>query len=521
MINMVINSIKFNNRYTTNAFVYRLRRFPLIGKYIPKDLYNSYLLEIFINLLVAIYTIISPFIGKFIYLLFFIVLPMEYFNNSNTFIHIFVFLTLIGGVFNTDMFNPSKSKYYAVVLMRMNPKKYAISNFFYFLTKLLISFYPSIIFFGLIFEVNIWILFLLPLFVVLIKLIGNMLFLKIYEKKRKVVTENNFLLVGIVSIIGLSFAYLLPYLGFSINYIGFIYIFILSCVTGIISLRYILKNNNYGKIYKKMLTLNNVIFDASEVNQKNMKKGYSLKIDNVKVTSRREGYAYFNEIFTKRHSKILTRSAIKFAIVIFIVFLVLGIGSFYDSSARDGINNMISTSLAYFVFIMYFINRGNVITQAMFINCDNSMLTYRFYRSSKVILSLFKERLLTVIKINMIPSIVIALGLPLLLFITGGSSNPYDYLLLFVSIIFLSIFFSVHHLVIYYLLQPYDINMKARSSTYSIINGLTYFICYMCIDLTFDTTIFALFITIFSFIYVLVAIFLVYKYAPVTFKLKQ
>jgi len=202
---MVINSIKFNNRYTTNAFVYRLRRFPLIGKYIPKDLYNSYLLEIFINLLVAIYTIISPFIGKFIYLLFFIVLPMEYFNNSNTFIHIFVFLTLIGGVFNTDMFNPSKSKYYAVVLMRMNPKKYAISNFFYFLTKLLISFYPSIIFFGLIFEVNIWILFLLPLFVVLIKLIGNMLFLKIYEKKRKVVTENNFLLVGIVSIIGLIF----------------------------------------------------------------------------------------------------------------------------------------------------------------------------------------------------------------------------------------------------------------------------------------------------------------------------
>ena len=64
---MVINSIKFNNRYNTNAFIYRLRRLPIIGKHIPKDLYNNYLLEIFINLVVIVYTIISPFIGKFIY----------------------------------------------------------------------------------------------------------------------------------------------------------------------------------------------------------------------------------------------------------------------------------------------------------------------------------------------------------------------------------------------------------------------------------------------------------------------
>ena len=259
MINTVVNSIKFNNRYTTNAFIYRLRGLPLVGEYIPKDFYNDYLLEVLINLIAGIYIIISPFIGKFIYLLFFLSIPMEYFNSSNVFIHIFVFLTLVGGVFNTDMFNPSKNKYYAVVLMRMNPKKYAISNFFWFCIKQLISFYPSIIFFGLIYRVNIWILLLLPIFVVLVKFIGNMFFLKIYDIKQKVVTENNFWLVGTVTVIGLSLAYLLPYLGLNINYIGFISIFILSLILGIISLKYILKNNNYNKIYKSMLTVNNVI----------------------------------------------------------------------------------------------------------------------------------------------------------------------------------------------------------------------------------------------------------------------
>lgn len=91
--------------------------------------------------------------------------------------------------------------------------------------------------------------------------------------------------------------------------------------------------------------------------------------------------------------------------------------------------------LPYFVFIMYMINRGTVVTQAMFMNCDHSMLTYRFYRTPKVILALFKERLKTLIGINLIPALVIAIGLPLILFITGGTDNPLNYLVLFVSII--------------------------------------------------------------------------------------
>lgn len=520
MINTVINSIKFNNRYNANAFIYRLRSLPLFGKHIPKDLYNDYLLEILINLVAYIYIFLSPFIGKFIYLLFFLVIPLGEVANPYTFIHIFVFLTLIGGVFNTDMFNPSKNKYYAIILMRMNPKKYAISSFLFFCLKLLISFYPSVILFGLIYEVNIFILLLLPIFVVLIKFIGNMFFLKIYDIRKKVVTENNFFLIGTVTVIGLILAYLPLFTGISINYIWFIVIFVISLILGILSLIYIFKNNNYGKIYKSMLTLNNVIFDVNENNQKNNKKNYLSKIDNVKATSKKEGYAYFNELFMKRHSKILYKSGLKFAFIILVIFVILGIGCIYDTEMKMSINNWILNSLPYFVFIMYFTNRGSVVTQAMFINCDNSMLTYRFYRSPKAILSLFWKRLLTLIKINMIPSLVISLGLPILLFITGGSSNIYDYGLLFIAVIFLSIFFSVHHLVIYYLLQPYDINMKAKSTTYGIVNGVTYFICYMCIDLQLPTTVFAGFTIIFALLYVVISLFLVYKYAPLTFKLK-
>ena len=59
--------------------------------------------------------------------------------------------------------------------------------------------------------------------------------------------------------------------------------------------------------------------------------------------------------------------------------------------------------------------------QAMFRNCDRSMLTYSFYRRPDVILSLFNLRLRDVILINLMPASVLALGLPLLIWLSGGT----------------------------------------------------------------------------------------------------
>ena len=521
MINTIINSFKINNAYYANTLVYRLRHLPLIGKKIPTSLYGNNAINILANIIVSLYKIISPFIGKFIYVFLMIYLPYTCFSNSNAFINIFVFLTIIGAFCNTDMFNPTKNKYYSIVLMRMNAKKFALSSLLAFLFTLFISFYPAVIVLGLLAKVDLFILLFIPIFIVCMKIIGNALLLQYYDKTKRVLTENNFFLVGTISIIGLLLAYGLPFLNYAINNIIFIILLFVSVLSSFIALKYIINNNNYNKIYRSMLNINTIIFNATDTSTTNLKNQYSSKIESKEiVTSNKHGYEYFNDIFTKRHKSILTKSAIKMALIA-IVILLIAIGvAIYSKEASLEINNFMLKSLPYFVFVMYFLNRGSVITQAMFINCDHSMLAYRFYRKPKVILNLFKERMKTLIKINMIPAIVIALGLPLLLYITGGTNNIYNYILLFISIIFLSIFFSVHHLVIYYLLQPYDINMKSKSSMYSIINGATYFICYMCIDLVVPTNIFATLITVVSIIYILIALFLVYKYASKTFKLK-
>ncbi len=521
MLNTVINSFKLKNAYSTNSFIYNLRKLPIIGKKIPSNLYGNRVIMTIINIIFGLFKIISLFVGKFIYVGLMIYLPATSFKNPNAFLNIFVFLTLIGAFGNTFIFNPNKDKYYSIILMKTDAKKYALYNFYYFLITLFISFYPAVLVYGIISNINIYILLLLPLLVICMKPIGNFFYLKYYEKKKKVITENNFLIMGIAGLIGISLAYIFPSLGYCINYLVFIIILTISIAFALYSLTYIRKCNDYNKVYKEMLTLNNIIFDTKATNVANKKKQYEASIDaKVMINSNKKGYGYFNELFIKRHRNILTRSAIITSLIALGVILITFIGTLIDKQVYIDINKMTLTSLPYFVFIMYVINRGSVITQAMFINCDSSMLNYRFYRQPKVILELFKKRLKTLIKINMIPSLVIAIGLPFLLFVTGGTSNDLNYILLFISIISLSVFFSVHHLVIYYLLQPYDINMKAKSSTYSIVNGITYFICYLCIDLSYPTLIFATFVTLFSVIYILVALYLVYKYAYKTFKLK-
>lgn len=134
------------------------------------------------------------------------------------------------------------------------------------------------------------------------------------------------------------------------------------------------------------------------------------------------------------------------------------------------------------VFIMYLINREETVTQAMFMNCDHSMLTYRFYRQPKAVLTLFRYRLISLIKINLIPASVLAIGLPVLLWISGGTEQAWNYIVLFISILLMAVFFSVHYLVLYYLLQPYNIELESKSTMYTVIKSLTWLVCYFAIS---------------------------------------
>ena len=524
MIETFLLSFHLKLTYRKNSIIYAFQQFPFIGKYFSNHLYGNGGIEALISVISAFIEFISIFLGKFLYISLMVFLPASFYkgNEVSSFLIILFFLTIVGTWLNTNMFNPTKDKYYAIVLMRMNAKKEAISEYGYFLLKMIIGMYPFVFLFGFLSHVPWYLCLLAPWMVVGLKVISTAYNLNLYKKRELIVNENKPTpVIWIFIILFTVLAYIVPLCKIpGIEWIMLCcYLFVI--ILGIIMWKYIVDFDDYFTIYKKLLTPDHVILNAKNTQQDTLRKNALNAIDNKNLaTSNKKGYDFFHELFIKRHRKILTTSAHNIALVAFVVTCIAGLVLVFVPDAKKPINSVMMNFLPYFLFIMYLLNRGSTITQAMFMNCDHSMLTYRFYRQPKTILELFRRRIVDIVKINLEPAFVIALALPFLLWLSGGTSESLNYIVLFVSIISMAIFFSVHHLVIYYLLQPYNINMEMKSPVYQVVNWSTYFICYYMMDLKMPTMVFGTVMIVFAVAYVLISLFLAYRYAPKTFHLK-
>ena len=328
MFKSFILSYKLRNTYRVNSIIYSIKQLPLIGKKLPTALYASRGLKILGNIISTILEILNIFLGKALYVLLMIIAMLGVYeggNNANNFINIFVFLSIAGGMLNTYMFNPTKDKYYAIVLMNMNAKKYTLSNYYYAMLKLIIGLLPFTIIFGTLNGISIFVCILMPIFVIFIKTIYNSYILYDYNKNGKIKNENTptkgiWLLIAIFVIL----AYGLPALNFTITENIFYILFVITAIFGIIAFRYIARFKEYKKVYKSLLTHDN-IYSVQQLSSGEMIQNNTLEQIELEkgITSNKTGFAYFHDIFVKRHKKILMKSAKKTAIIISIIFLGL------------------------------------------------------------------------------------------------------------------------------------------------------------------------------------------------------
>lgn len=523
MLDTLINSFKLKNTYRVNTIIYGLRNIPGFRRILKSSLYGNKGIKIFVDILSLLGELASIFFGKAFYLGLMILLPLTFIKTSTpeSFIHIFFFLTLAGGLANTGLFNPSKDKYYAMFIMRMDAKKYTLTSYLYFLSKILIGFLPYTLIYALVAKVSLLVAIAMPLLVVSVKAIVAAVNLMYFKKKDVIRNETlSSAMIGGSIIVLVFFAYVPVILGYSISFKVFLALTALAIILSIPAFRYIYLFKEYRRIYKGLLVVDTFINMDKTSLAKVAKKEYEKKIS-FEVTSDKEGYKYFNELFMKRHQRFLIKSARRIMIIMGILFIAAFIGIMIFPEIRPVINGAMLTYLPYFLFIMYMINSGKGITHIMFLNCDHSMLSYRFYRQPKAILLLFKERLKYIIEINLLPSAVIAFGLPLLLWFTGGTDNPLNYLLLLIPILAMSVFFSVHNIVMYYLLQPYNLQLEKKNIVFTIVDYITYMICWMAIGQEAPTLVFGTAVSAFCIFYVVLALILAYKLAPKTFRLRN
>lgn len=517
-------SFSLKNTYRVNGILFSLKQIPLLKRLLPATLYKVKGLKIFANILSVLWEIVSAFLGKLLYFVTMVcgvgILYKELPENE-VFLHILLILTVIGSFMNTHLFNPTKDKYYAMILMKMDAREYTLVNYIYSILKIVIGFLPFTILFGMDKGVPLWFCLLLPLCIAGMKLIYAAITLWDYEKRGFGYNENKLskYVWGCIALL-LGVTYAPPAFGFAVPEMISMLLFLVCIPLGAIGLKKVLTFRDYYAINKELLSgLTNQMDSAVAaqlVKQVNEKK---ISTD-TSITSNRKGFEYLNELFIKRHKKILWNSTKKISYVcVFLVAAVL-VGIYLLPEEKSVINKIVMTGLPYFVFIMYAINRGTYFTQALFMNCDHSLLTYSFYKQPNFILRLFQIRLREIMKINAVPALVIGVGLALILFVSGGTDNPLNYVVLIVSILSMSLFFSIHYLTIYYLLQPYNTGTELKSGTYRMVLTVTYFICFVLMQLRMPVMIFGVMAIVFCVLYSIVASILVYRLAPKTFRIR-
>ena len=519
MLNNFLISFRVKNAYIVNELIYNISRIPLIGKLIPNKFYKYKFFKIISIIISIIYNIIKIFGFKLLYIYCFLVLP---FNNVSYFalIQAFLFLAILGSFINTEIFNPTKDKYYMLILMKMDAKSHTIGAFLYFICGIFIGELVALI---LLTSIPWYYSLLLVILTIMLKFIAINFYFYRMKKSGKVINENkpeSWLLYSLLIIIFLGLAYGLPYLNLIMpEFILWIFASIIF-ILGLISIKSIIAYPNYAKLYKKLLNKDNLFLDNSTV-QRNAQISTNLKQISVdtSITSEKSGFQYFHDLFVKRHSKILLKSAKKTTTGIFIIGLILIVLLYIFPEFKSGANKIILNYLPFVLFLMYFINTGKSVTNAMFMNCDHSMLSYRFFRQPQTLLSLFRERLKTLILLNLLPALMLSLMISLILFVSGGASLI-TYAVIFFSILSMSIFFSVHNLVLYYLLQPYNIGMEMKSASFTIASLITYWVCYYISDIEVSLLTFGIIMIAFAIIYSLISLILVYKLAPKTFRLR-
>ena len=318
-------SFSLKNTYRVNSILYAVKQIPLIKKILPDALYGVKGLKIFANVLSAAGEVLSVFLGKFLYLAIMIRGIGELYKEvpgDQVFLHILLFLTVIGAYMNTSLFEPTRDKYYAMILMRMNAREYTLVNYGYTILKVILGFLPFSIYFGTLQGIPFWFCLLIPFSIAGVKLAVSAFSFGFVYKEGKI-RKHLWLFV----LIFLVLAYGLPAAGIVLPKVVSMFILAAFILAGLSGIRKIYSFSYYREINQELLArmmnqMDTIQQAAKTANEK------SISSD-THITSRKKEFEYLNELFIKRHQKILWRSTVKITAVCFVLvwgMLLSGLG---------------------------------------------------------------------------------------------------------------------------------------------------------------------------------------------------
>ncbi len=542
MFDAVSLNVKYNFLIAYNGFFYFLKKIPLIGKIFKNSNKWIHKIDFLILPLSILFGFLRSIFNKVIYYLvmYFVVLSMtlDFFEVSipkNTEMILFYIagLTLIGTFRDYDFFYTNNTTSYIFIKqMKLDPKKYYLSSYFYQTILNVISF--SLIYYiilkiagGFFGQVNISYLnvFSFTMIAYSLRFIVAYIFLKRNLTKDKFKVYNYIvyplmviLLIALIVLIGMGKIIDVQVL------FNPLMLFLAIVVFAMLIFRFMATDNiryisNNFLVIKDLKSIEEAEIDAMGLQVEDGQ----IKVDGKDFSSYK-GIEYINKIFFHRHKSILKKKVRIGNIIKIAIFTGISIGAVYISQNNDlplaenakDIEE-IKSYLPYVIFAAsYFMYTGEFFVKYCFYNMDKDLMRHAYYRTSENVLKSIKIRVVELIKYYLSPYLFM---LGMILVVCASLSFGYTYTISLLLISFAGLlFFSMHYLYIYYLLQPFTESAKVKNPLYSGLTYVIYMIMYFSGTSDSKDLIFK-YILIFVVIYLILGGFLVYKFAPKRFKI--
>lgn len=561
-----------------NGLVYALKRLPLIGRIIPDSLYASKELKFIYRLYRILKELFVMFIGKIvvlsaIYLLSFIFKQIYIQNDlgagmsekilySDLALMMFLVFAGCGAVLNLRMFRCTTEKEYMVFMLRMDAKKLDDSLFLYDAFKLFIGYLLAGVT-GAICGAPFILRIGIPVLAVMIKLFGTgalALFYEIKHKHNRSMKRNMRLYSAKLSIAMVLVPMILIVFvnGWTVPFYILLTICALLVILGIWGFYKLKKVDPF--LHRKALQDNIIRIETEEY--KHRKKDNSRSFKKIRavgsVNSDKKGFAYLNALFVRRHRGMLYTKPLVFTIGVAAVtalYIYASIREYYQSYGGDNCLNMVLTNLKNLLLMrryddplmpfdtedslmlfLRWLSSGHLLmllipismsdntykaTQAMYINCDSSLMTLSVFKQPKKILELFDIRLKQLFRMNMTAALAYGIVADLILFYSGGADHPLIYIATPVVSLLIQLIYMLTELLLYYLFQPFTMTVNIKSGAYiafSIVKWIFYSLVFW---IPCNTGILMAMLLIVDTAYIVAARKLVFRFSPVTWRVKS
>ncbi|MHA6531460.1 hypothetical protein [Paenibacillus sp. BAC0078] len=538
MISTLKTIMEIRGASGANRLLYYFGRIPVLGKLINDSVYSRATLKKTFTVLAVILRIIWGFLSKFAYLGIIVYTPillttkeLPVSEQYDLYLYVLVLLSfIVGAVSNASILEPKRDKYICVKLMRLPADKYMHATLSLRGVTFFIYFTPAMMLFAGLFEAPLWQGMLLSLLLTLWRTVCEALHLLLFDKQEIVLVKKT---GWVWSVIGAGYllAFAPLYLGNSwLNMDAILFSLPLSlaiAALGVIAAVYIARYPGYRnavdavtKIDDPLLDMGRMMKEARVKEVQTKEEDFSAEQLRADQFSGKSGYAYLNAIFFSRHKRFLIQPIERRLVIIGVLFAA---GLLMLLTAPEKFSKLVEyliDGLPLFVILMNFTSIGERVCKAMFYNCDLSLLRYGFYREQSAILSNFRTRLLRITGLNLIPAAAICLAVNLLILFSGEDWGIAEALSFCGTILGLSLFFSVHHLFMYYIFQPYSTELNVKNPFFSIVNSIVLAVGVACMRIQSTPAHFALIVLLAAAVYMLIALFLVYRYSAKTFRVK-